>query len=65
LEISLDFLNGKIDQHTGDLGGHVLSSDLLNVFEDELSNLVSVVGVRLDDSGKEENTLLSVLLGKG
>jgi hypothetical protein len=43
--VSLDFLNGQVDEHTGDLGGFVFSGDLLNVLVDEFSYLTLIVRV--------------------
>ena len=61
----MDLFDGKVDQHTSDLGGLLLAGDFLDVFKDVFSNLGLVVGVRLGDSRQQEDTLLGVQLLHG
>ena len=53
LEVLSDLFDGQVDEHSGDLGGFVFSGDLLNEFEDDLSDLMLVVLVLGDDGGDE------------
>lgn len=60
VEVALDFVNGQVDEHTGDLGSNVLADQLLNEGVDELSNKLFEVGVVRDNTREHGETLLVV-----
>lgn len=45
----LDVVDGKVDEHTGDLGGFGWSHDLLDVLEEDGTDLLFVSGVLWHD----------------
>ena len=65
VEVALDLFKREIDEHTGDLGCHLVSDELFNVLVDELSNELLDVGVVDNDTWKHGESLkvISVDLG--
>ena len=48
-QVQLDLADGQLDEHTRDLGGQFLATELLHEVEDNLSNLLlEVWGLFLD-----------------
>jgi len=59
-QVSNDFFNWEINQHTSDLGCFVFSSNSFNIFEDEFSNLMFIVWITDIDSWNQRNTSLEI-----
>ena len=57
VEVALDLIERKVDQHTGDLGSKVFADELLDVLIDELTHEVLEVGVLRDDTREHAETL--------
>jgi len=62
-EVQVNFLEGEVDEHTSDLGGKVLSSELSDVVEDDVSDVLLEMGVVSLDGG--DNVLGLVVEGGG
>lgn len=65
VEVALDLINGKIDEHASNLGGKSLTNELLNIGVDELTNHLLEVGVLREDCGHVAETLLVVGVNLG
>jgi hypothetical protein len=60
VEITLNFLNGQINEHTSDLGCISFTDELFDEAIDELSNHLLKVRVLGKDSREKSETLLVV-----
>jgi hypothetical protein len=60
-KVSSNVRDGKINEHSSDLGGLLFSSKSFNILVDELSYLTLVVRVVWSDTWEEMSSLLVVL----
>lgn len=65
VEVALDLINGKVDEHASNLGGKSLTNEFLNIGVDELTNHLLEVGVLREDCGNVAETLLVIGVNLG
>ena len=59
-----DLLDGQLDDHLSDFGGALFTDDLCIVLDEDLADLVTVVGVLRHDCWQDLLALVEVAVGR-
>ncbi len=65
VKVTLDLLDGEVNEHTSDLGSEAFTNELFNVGIDELTDHLLEVGILSENGGKVAETLLVVSVNLG
>ena len=65
VKVTLDLLDGEVDEHTSDLGSKAFANELFNIWVDEFTDHLLEVGVLSENGWEVTETLLVVSVNLG